>query len=460
MKAHQGRAHRSDQQINQPTRRAVLRGIGASLALPWLESVPSAWAQVSPEAQRRFIALYTPNGFNMSQLWPQEVGALSASSVAGTSLAGLSSWTSQLLTLRGLDNFAATAQGDGPGDHARGTSAFLTCRHPLKSADVVRSGPSIDQLIAEAIGGQSPIRSLELSCEGGVNTGSCDSGYSCAYSRNISWRDAETPLPREVNPRLLFERLYGALDPNLSPEAVADRLRRRRSVLDFVLEEATSMKARVSVSDRQRVDAYLTGIRELERRLEQTQGEAQCEPGLARPLGVPQSRPEHAELMLDLAASAIACDQTRVITFMLGHGGSNVAHNHLGISEGHHALSHHQNDPAKLSQLAQIDAWQLSLLGRLLERLDGLDEGGQSALASTTLLLSSEVADGNAHGHHDLPVILAGRCAGLGAGRHVDLGLAPNSHPIAELYIQVARDMGLELESFGDDGLRPLSLAP
>lgn len=440
------------------SRRGLLRGLGASLALPWLEAINApAWSQ-SPAPPRRFFAFYTPNGFNMSALWPNSAGGLSPEALSGTSLASLSGWCDQLLLIRGLDNFAATAQGDGPGDHARGTSAFLTCAHPLKSVDQLRSGLSIDQAIAQGGAGQTPIPSLELSCEGGVNTGSCDSGYSCAYSRNISWIDAQTPLPRELNPRLLFERLYGALDPNLSPEAVADRLRRRRSVLDFVIEDAQRLQGRVSAGDLQRVDSYLTGIRALERRLEEGSGEAQCDPGLDRPLGVPNNRPEHATLLLDLAASAFACDQTRVISFMLGHGGSNVAYTHLGISEGHHALSHHQSDPQKLAQLAQIDAWQVSLFARLLERLQAIDEGGQSALDSTTLLLSSEVADGNAHHHHDLPLVLAGRCAGLNTGRYVDLGLTPNSHPIANLYLRVAQDMGVALERFGDDGLQPLQL--
>jgi len=453
-----GRHQRAHLSSAPPTRRALLRGLSASLALPWLESVNApVWGQVTP-ASPRFFTIYTPNGFNMSALWPSASGALSPASLVGTSLESLSAWCDQLLVIRGLDNYAASHQGDGPGDHARGTSAFLTCAHPLKSVDQLRSGVSIDQLIAQATLGQSPLPSLELSCEGGVNTGSCDSGYSCAYSRNISWADPQTPLPREVNPRLLFERLYGALDPNLSPEAIADRIRRKRSVLDFVLEDAQALSGRVSASDRQRVDAYLSGIREVERRLEQSTGDAQCSPDLDRPLGVPNQRPEHAELLLDLASSAIVCDQTRVITMMLGHGGSNVAYTHLGISEGHHALSHHQSDPQKLAQLAQIDAWQVSLLARVISKLASVDEGGQSALSSTTLLLSSEVADGNAHHHHELPVILAGRCAGLSAGRYVDLGAGSDSHPIANLYLQLAQDMGVSLERFGDDGTAPLQL--
>lgn len=440
------------------TRRIFLRGIGASLALPWLEAFHMpAWGQGTPPPLR-FFAMYTPNGYNMDTFWPSLAGSLNANRLSNTSLAPLTAWHEQILILKGLDNFAATPQGDGPGDHARGTSCFLTCSHPLKSVDQLRSGISLDQVIAQSIGPQTSLSSLELSCEGGVNTGNCDSGYSCAYSRNISWSDAQTPLPREVNPRLLFERLYGNLDPNLSPEAIADRVRRKRSVLDFVLEDAAQLRARVSASDIHRVDAYLTGIREVERRLSQMTEDQQCSPDLDRPLGVPTQRPEHAELMLDLAASAIACDQTRVLTFMLGHGGSNIAHTHLGISEGHHALSHHQSDLNKLSQISQIDQWQVGLFERVLAKLASIDEGGQSALQSTTVMLSSEVADGNAHQHHALPVVLAGRCAGLSAGQYVDLGSGSNAHPIAELYLQIAQDMGVNISRFGDDGERPLLL--
>ena len=264
----------------------MLRGVGASLALPWLETFNApVWGQ-SAEAPKRFFAFYTPNGYNMSQFWPSMTGSLTPGRLENTSLNPLAGFESKLLLLNGLDNHAGSSQGDGPGDHARGTSTTLTCVHPLKSADRLSIGPSVDQLLAEHWSGQTTYRSLELGCEGGGNAGSCDSGYSCAYSRNISWADAQTPLPTEVNPRLLFNRLFGALDPNLSPEAVAERRRRRQSVLDFVTADAQRLLSEVSASDRHRVDSYLTGVREIERRLESAEL-AQCQANMETPLGAP-----------------------------------------------------------------------------------------------------------------------------------------------------------------------------
>ena len=437
-----------------PSRRQVLRGVGASLALPWLETFNApVWGQMSAPP-KRFIAFYTPNGFNMSQFWPSHPGPLSAELLAPTSLSPLSDFASRLLVVNGLDNHAGSAQGDGPGDHARGTSTTLTCAHPLKSADELRLGVSVDQLLADQWGQDTQLRSLELGCDGGGNAGSCDSGYSCAYSRNISWADEHTPLPKETNPRLLFNRLFGALDPDQSPEAVARRLRQRQSVLDFVTADARRLLSEVSASDRRRVDAYLSGIREVERRLESSQ-EAQCQPDLEAPEGIPLDRGEHARLLLDLCVSAMRCDLTRVSTFMLGNGGNNRAYPDLGISEGHHALSHHQNDPAKLAQIATIDVWQMGIFAHLLRRLDEVTEGEGSLLDHTTVMSISEVEDGNAHRHYNLPIVFAGRVAQLNMGRYVDM--TDQEHPLANLYLTLLRDAGSQTETFGDDGVGPLS---
>jgi hypothetical protein len=252
----------------RPHRRAFLHGLGASLALPWLETFQAPLYAQANQAPHRFLAFYVPNGFNMSQFWPTTPGPLTAQALASTSLSSLSDLSQKLLLINGLDNHAASSQGDGPGDHARGTSTVLTCAHPLKSTDQLRNGVSIDQLLAQHYTGQTLLPSLEIGCEGGGNAGGCDSGYSCAYSRNIAWSDAQTPLPKEVNPRLLFNRLFGQIDPNQTPEAIALRQRRRQSVLDFVIEDANRLRAQISASDYHRVDSYLTGIREVERRIQ------------------------------------------------------------------------------------------------------------------------------------------------------------------------------------------------
>ena len=437
------------------SRRRFLHGLGASLALPWLETFNApAWGQASAPP-KRFIAFFTPNGFNMSRFWPSQPGPLSAESLAPTSLSPLSDFASRLLIVNGLDNHAGTSQGDGPGDHARGTSTTLTCTHPLKSANELRLGVSVDQLLADQWGLETQLRSLELGCDGGGNAGSCDSGYSCAYSRNISWADEQTPLPKETNPRLLFNRLFGALDPNQSPEAIAHRLSQRRSVLDFVTADAQRLLTEVSARDRQRIEAYLTGIREVERRLESSE-EAQCSPELAMPEGIPSDRGEHARLLLDLSVSALRCDLTRVSTFMLSNGGNNRAYPDLGISEGHHALSHHQSDPAKLAQISTIDTWQMGIYAHLLRRLDEINEGEGSLLDHTTVMSISEVEDGNSHRHYNLPVVLAGRVADLNMGRYVDI--TGQDHPLANLYLTLLQDAGSPIQTFGDDGVNPLSI--
>lgn len=439
------------------SRRAVLRGIGASLTLPWLESFNApTWGQ-NITLPKRFFAYYTPNGYNMSSFWPTQTGVVSANSLQGTSLNPLSPYAQKLLLINGLNNHPASSQGDGPGDHARGTSTTLTCVHPLKSADQLSIGISVDQHLASLWSSETSIRSLELGCEGGGNAGSCDSGYSCAYSRNIAWSDAQTPLPKELNPRLLFNRLFGTLDPNQSPEAIAERQRRRQSVLDFVTADAQQLRNQVSTSDQHRVDSFLTGIRELERRL-QSQEESQCQAGSEMPIGVPSMRQDHAHLLIDLAISAFRCDLTRVATFMLGNGGSNRAYTHLGISEGHHALSHHQNDPAKLTQIATIDHWQMEIFAHLLHGLSQVEEGEGSLLDQCTVIGISEVADGNAHRHYDLPVVLAGRVADLNMGRYLDLVSANNQEPIANLYLKILQDAGSSLNTFGDDGVSPLNI--
>ena len=439
------------------SRRAVLRGLGASLTLPWLETFNApAWGQ-SMSLPKRFFTYYTPNGYNMSQFWPSQVGAITTESLQGTALSALAPYAQKLLLINGLNNHPATSQGDGPGDHARGTSTSLSCVHPLKSADELSLGTSVDQYLATIWGNETSIASLELGCEGGGNAGSCDSGYSCAYSRNIAWSDAQTPLPKEVNPRLLFNRLFGTLDPNQSPEAIAERQRRRQSVLDFVLADAQQLRTQVSVSDQHRVDSFLTGIRDLERRL-QSQEEAQCQADSEMPLGVPETREAHAELLIDLAISAFRCDLTRVATFMLGNGGSNIAYTNLGISEGHHALSHHQNDPIKLAQLATIDIWQMNIFAHILQGLSEIEEGDGTLLDQCTVLGLSEVADGNAHRHYELPVVLAGRVGDLSMGRYLDLTSTNTQTPIANLYLKILNDAGSSLSVFGDDGTSPLNL--
>ncbi|MEE2756580.1 MAG: DUF1552 domain-containing protein [Myxococcota bacterium] len=444
------------------SRRGFLAGMGATLALPYLEYFGGGTALAQQEmGPKRFLGFYVPNGFNMAQFWPQAPGVLNADALAGTSLSSLTPYANQLLLLNGLDNHAGSAQGDGPGDHARGTSTFLTCVHPLKHASQLQIGPSMDQVLARHFDGQTRYASLEIGCEGGGNENACDSGYSCAYSRNIAWRDAQTPLPKETNPRLLFERLFGGFDADASAAERTRRLRRRTSVLDFVLGDAQALKQRLGQSDKHRMDAYMTGIRDIEQRIVAAANEETvCGPNFERPLAVPTDRRAYAQLMLDILVQAMKCDLTRVGTFMFGNGGSNRAHTEIGLAEGHHELSHHQQDEAKLAKIAQIDAWEISILAHLLERLSTTDMGGHSLLDETTVFFSSEVEDGNRHYHYNLPIVLAGRAGGLQTGQYVDVRNADetNNEPVANLFMRILADAGAGVERFGDDGTRAFSL--
>ena len=443
-------------------RRTFLAGMGATLALPWLEQFNGgrafAQGQMTP---KRFIGYYVPNGFNMANFWPSNTGILGEENLASTSLADLLPFADQLLMVNGLDNHAGAAQGDGPGDHARGTSTFLTCVHPLKHASQLSIGPSVDQILARHYDGQTRYASLEIGCEGGGNDNACDSGYSCAYSRNIAWRDAQTPLPKETNPRLLFERLFGGLDANASAETRARNLRRRRSILDFVLADANSLRGQLNGGDRARMDAYMSGIRDIERRVVAAAAEDNvCGPSFERPQQAPRDRAEYARLMLDILVEAMKCDLTRVGTFMFGNGGSNRAHTEIGIAEGHHELSHHQRDQSKLDKLTVIDAWEVSIFAHLLDRLKNTDIGGRSLLDETTVYFSSEIEDGDRHFHYNIPVVLAGRAGGLQTGRYVDLRdpNQNNNEPVANLFMRILEDAGAGVASFGDDGTRALDI--
>lgn len=444
------------------SRRSFLRGAGAALALPWLEGVirPGQALAQGADAPKRLLAFYVPNGFNMSRFWPASAGALDANRLGGTALASLTPFAQQVLVINGLDNHAGSSQGDGPGDHARGTSTFLTCAHPLKHASNLRLGPSVDQVLARHYDGQTRFASLEVGCEGGGGDGACDSGYSCAYSRNISWRDETTPMPKEINPRLLFQRLFGGIDPNATAEARARRLRRRTSVLDFVRQDANQLTRRLGVADRNRLDAYLTGVREIETRLIAAENEDQiCGPRFERPESRPNDRAAYARLMLDIVVEAFRCDLTRVSSFMFGNGGSNRAHTEIGVQVGHHELSHHQSDQNRLNTLAQIDAWEVEILAHLLDRLQSTEVDGGSLLDNTTVFFGSEIEDGNSHAHYDMPVVLAGRAGGLQTGRYVNLrGDQRNNEPLANLYMRILEDAGAGVATFGDDGTRALNV--
>jgi hypothetical protein len=424
------------------SRRAFLGGAAAVVGLPALESLTdkSASAQnVVPP--KRVIAFYVPNGIRMEHWTPAEEGAgYSMTRI----LTPLESYREKITVVSGLEN--QLAKPDGPGDHASGTGAFLTCAHPKKTEGAdIENGISFDQIAANAVGEQTRIASLQLGIEGGAGVGGCDSGYSCAYARNISWASKTQPLPKTVNPQVLFDQLFQGFDPSQTAEARARVMAYRSSVLDYVLDESNRLSASLGTADRRKLDEYMTGVREIERGLATPSG-PEC-PLLDRP---PENLvlPEHVQMMLRLTRVALQCDVTRVVTFMLGNAGSGRSYEFLGVSGGHHQISHHQRNPDNLEKLSVIDTWEVEQLAYLLEELGSIDEvDGSKLVDNTAVFFSSEIEDGDTHAHRNLPVIVAGLGGGLPIGTHVRY---PGGTPIANLFVTLLNAIDVPTTTFGD----------
>ena len=436
-------------------RRTFLRGTGVAVALPLLDAMwpTMSFAQPAPEPRARFMAFYIPNGIHMDSWWPATEGAeFEITSI----LEPVAPFRDRLLVVGGVNN--RPARPDGPGDHAAGTGSFLTAAHCFKTDGAnIRNGQSIDQLIAQQVGQEHRFTSIVLGAEGGGNVGGCDSGYSCAYSRNISWLDDNTPAAKETNPRRAFDRMFGTQNAALSAEVMRKKRLYRRSILDFVLDDATRLQNKMGPTDRQKIDEYLTGVRELERQIDLTEAQ-QCEPG-DRPERPDEFRDTIAQ-MLDLTAIAFQCDLTPVATFMLGNGGSNRAYPFLGIAEGHHQISHHQGAAENHRKLEIIDIWELEQLARFLGRLDAIQEGERTALDNSLVFFSSEIEDGNSHSHFDMPILLAGGAGGqISGGRYLRFPGGRNNGPsVANLFVTLGQLCGADVESFGDDSTGALDL--
>lgn len=442
---------------NNFSRRGFLRGLGACLALPAFESFGAlkvlAAAPAAPTAVTasgvplRTAFLFFPNGAIPSAWWPEGAGK---DFKLGATLAPLEASRESIQVLGGLDHRNAEGGPDGAGDHARGSGTFLTGVRLRKSATDLRAGVSIDQLIARAVGHQTRLPSLELTCDAVRKSGACDSGYACAYQFNLSWSSPSTPMTPEANPRQLFERLFGAGGPNERTENLKRRQAEQRSLLDFVLEDARSLKGQLDVRDREKLDQYLTGIRSIEVSIEKAERlGSPKDPGLEAPPGIPSDHGAHIQLMSDLLVLAFQTDSTRVATFMLAHDGSNRSFSNIGVSEGHHDLSHHQNKPETIEKVARIDHWYAQQFAELLRKLDAVkDVDGKSLLHNSMIVYGGGNADANRHTHTNLPIVLAGAGGGtLTPGRYVQHG----SRPASNLYLSLADRMGVQgLDRFGD----------
>lgn len=438
------------------SRRRVLRGIvgggGAAVGLPMLDAMSGggcAGAAGSVQTPVRMACLFVPNGVIGDRWFPKRGDSNDAAgwelSPAMTPLRQLKSKLNVIADLE-LDN--GRAGRDGAGDHARGGSTFLTAARPVKTSSHIRLGVSVDQVAATQIGDQTRLPSIELGLVGSRNAGSCDSGYSCAYSSNISWRSESQPMPKEIIPRLAFERMFGDGD-----QADARRRRlRRQSILDVISDDADRLMKQLGGSDLRKMDEYFTGLREIERRIERTEREdAAALPDLQVPDGRVDAFEEHSRLMLDLMVVAFQTDTTRVASLMFDMAGGNRVYKKIGVTGAHHGMSHHRGDANKVEQLAKVDRYLIEQLAYFLGRLDSIPEGDGTLLDNSMVLYGSGLGDGNRHTHDHLPIILAGGGGGqIRTGRYLTGGDDSQLRPMANLFMSMLDVMGTPAESIGD----------
>jgi len=449
----------------------MLRAAGMSLGLPLLESMTGAASSAfaSPTSSSdggkppvRMACIFVPNGVIQPEWRPlvsgqtrNDNGELESAGDTprfesrdwelSPTLAPLAGVKSKLNLIENLVLDNGRAGKDGAGDHARGGSTFLTAARPVKTSSNIRLGISVDQVAATALVGKTTLPSLELGLEGSRNAGSCDSGYSCAYSSNISWKNETQPMPKETIPRLAFERMFGSGDASAQREQRAVR----RSILDIVRNDAEKLMKQVGETDKRKLDEYFTSVREIEKRIERSEDEDRASmPDLNVPFGRVEVFREHARLMFDLMVVGFQTDTTRVSTLMLDTAGGNRTYREIEVNDAHHGLSHHRNNEGSVAKLAKIDHYLVEQLGYFLEKLDNTSDAHGSLLDQSMILYGSGLGDGNRHTHHDLPIVLAG-----GAGGRIDTGRLVryrDEQPMANLFLSMLDCMGTPAEAMGD----------
>ena len=431
-------------------RRLFLKGVGATLGLPVLNAMlPSnGWAAGASGAPNRMAFIFVPNGVIVPDWTPQGEGA---DWQLSPTLEPLANVKDRICVMTGLAQDNAEAKGDGPGDHARSASAFLTGAHPVKTDGVdIKVGISVDQVAAEKIGAATRLPSLELGIEGGRNAGQCDSGYSCAYSNNISWKTPSTPMSKEINPKLVFERMFGAPGDQETAKSRARRDFFRKSILDTVSDDAAKLSSKLGQTDRRKLDEYFSSIREIELRIARSQADAtkQKVPQIDLPQRIPRELDDHIRLMFDLLTLAFETDTTRVATFMMANEGSNRSYPMVGVNDGHHHLSHHQNKEDFVASIKKIDKYLMTHFARFIEKLKNTPEGDGSLLDHAMIVYGSAISDGNRHNHNDLPILLAGSGNGtIASNRHL---VYPKNTPLNNLFLSMLDRMDAGVEQLGD----------
>jgi hypothetical protein len=437
-------------------RRRFLRGLSATLALPAFESLlprtfastASPLATTATGAPLRMAYIYFPNGAIQDNWWPKGEGK---DFTFGKTMTPLESLKNRVQVLGGLDHVHATAGPDGAGDHARANGTFLTGVRVRKTAGAdIHAGVSIDQVVANKVGHLTRFASLELTCDAVRKSGNCDSGYSCAYQHNLSWKSPTQPMAPEPNPRLLFERLFGEGNVGQRKQNIAMRQAQQRSILDFVMEDARALQRQLGSRDVAKLDEYLTSVREIEKRIDRAENFKDVpDPGVPTPPGIPASFEEHMQLMYSMMLLAFQTDTTRIATFLLAGDGNNRPFADIGIPEGHHHLSHHQENGEMVEKVGEIDLWYMKQFAWFLKKMEETkDVDGNSLLHNSMIVYGCGNSDGNRHTHHNLPVVLAGNGGGaLEGGRYVKAG----GQPMSNLFLTMADRMGVkDLERFGD----------
>ena len=426
-------------------RRRVLRGIGATLALPLLDSmVPalSALAKTAAKPINRFGVVYVPNGMIMKEYLPTTDGA--AYELTPT-LQALAPFREQVLVLTGLDCIPTPDRSGGA--HAKASTRFLTDVSPPQSETLLDAGPSMDQILARETGKLTQVASLELALEAADTSGACDTGFACAYTNTLCWKSANTPLPMQSNPRVVFQRLFGD-SGSTDPKEQLARFRQQQSILDSVTQEVAQLQGALPPGDQTKLTEYLEAVRDVERRIQIAESQMDQEvPRVDQPLGAPTDWEAHLRLMFDLQVLAYQSDLTRVITFMVGREHSGMTYPQIGVPDAHHPISHHQQEPEKVAKIAKINAYHVKMFTYFLEKLRETPDGDGTLLDHSTIMYGAGMADSNTHSPFNIPIVLAGGGAGtLTGGRHI----AFKDERLANLHLTVMGHMGVHLDHIGD----------
>jgi Protein of unknown function (DUF1552) len=428
------------------SRRTLLRGMGAAVALPFLDAMVPAFATAAATTPvKRFGVVYHPNGVIYDKWLPTGLGSNYELSLT---LQGLQKFKDNLTVITGLFSDPAEANGDGGGDHSRACGTYLTGVHVKKSDSLVENAISMDQIAAKAFGKETQLSSLQMTVDDNSLLGSCDLGYSCAYSSTLSWLTPTLPLMAENNPRVLFERMFGA-SGSTDSRVRAARLQQDRSLLESVSDRVTTLQRQLGSADNRRIDDYLASLRDVERRIQKAEEQSSKQlPDVTQPSGIPDSFEQHVRLLYDLQLLAYQSDLTRVITFMYGREQTSRPYPQIGVPDPHHSITHHQNDPVKMEKCVKIQSYHVALFADYLEKLRSTPDGDGSLLDHAIILYGSGISNSDRHTHGPLPTVVAGGGGGtLKGGRHL---VAPEHTPLTNLQVTLLGKLGVPAEKLGD----------